>query len=187
MYHTVNYALGRYKRFETVDWQRVKRLVFVCDGNICRSAYAEARARSLAIGAISFGLTTKGGDKPPLLLLQSAAEAGLDLSDHRSRAINVLSTEDSDLVLAMEPTQVSRVLSLPYGGCQVTLLGLWCRHRRPHIEDPFGLGADYFRTCIRLIDEAIIEVASRVGMEADENLKANSAAAQVWCDGSRAR
>jgi low molecular weight phosphotyrosine protein phosphatase len=45
--------LGGLRHFEHVEWNRVTRLVFVCRGNICRSPYAEVRARRLGLNAIS--------------------------------------------------------------------------------------------------------------------------------------
>ena len=44
LYHSLMDRTGQYTRLGIVDWGRVERLVFVCQGNICRSAYAEARA-----------------------------------------------------------------------------------------------------------------------------------------------
>lgn len=164
LYHGVLDRSGRYARLGRVDWGRVERLVFVCQGNICRSAYAEARARATAIEALSFGLGTSGGDEPPPLMLSLAMEAGLDLAAHRSRPpATAEGLRGSDLVLAMEPAQVGRLRGVLPAGVPVTLLGLWGRPRRPHIEDPFGLSADYFRTCIGLIDGAVAGVAGRLG------------------------
>lgn len=160
LYHSVMDRAGRYARHGAVDWERVERLVFVCQGNICRSAYAEARAGAQGLTATSFGLGTRGGDEPPPVMIQSAMDAGLDLAGHRSRAAAQLGP--SDLILAMEPAHLDRLRLLPLGGAQVTLLGLWAGRRRPHIEDPYGLSPDYFRTCIGLIDEAVAEVARRL-------------------------
>ncbi len=184
LYHSLMDSSGQYTRLGSVDWGRVERLVFVCQGNICRSAYAEARARSLGIAAISFGLRTSGGDEPPPSLLQSAAAAGLDLSHHRSQAAAAVTRSDSDLILAMEPAHLKGVRRLSPAVGQVTLLGLWCRHRRPLIQDPYGLSSDYFRTCLRVIDEAIVAVAGRLDAVAagDSNL-ARAGAAEVRHNG----
>lgn len=162
--HSVLDYSGRYARLGRVDWRQIERLVFVCQGNICRSAYAEARARAMGVEALSFGLGTRGGDEAPPLMLRLAAEAGLDLAGHRSRppaTAEVLG--DSDLVLAMEPAHLGRLRGALPTGVPVTLLGLWARRRRPHIEDPYGLSPDYHRTCIGLIDEAVEAVAARLG------------------------
>ena len=57
--HKLLYMLGVYNNYRRIDWDKIERLVFVCKGNICRSAYAEAVAKSLGVSAISCGLSTK--------------------------------------------------------------------------------------------------------------------------------
>src|SRR5207237_1259532 len=39
-------SVGAFAPLRRVAWNDVERLVFVCQGNICRSAYADARGRS---------------------------------------------------------------------------------------------------------------------------------------------
>jgi protein-tyrosine phosphatase len=99
-------------------------------------------------------------------MLRVAAEVGLDLANHRSRTVEKVGLNCSDLVMAMEPVQLKRLRVLALAQCQITLLGLWARRPRPHIEDPYGLSLDYFRTCIGLIDEAVVEVAGQLGAPA---------------------
>ena len=118
----------------------------------------------MGVEALSFGLGTRGGDESPPLMLRLAAEAGLDLEAYRSRPVATAGgLVCSDLVLAMEPAHLGRLRSTVPAGVPVTLLGLWARRRRPHIEDPYGLSPDYFRTCIGLIDEAVAAVVERLG------------------------
>ncbi|MCK7579200.1 MAG: hypothetical protein MZV65_28030 [Chromatiales bacterium] len=50
---------GRVEDFAHPDLGRVRRLVFVCLGNINRSAFAEQVARKLGARACSVGLSTK--------------------------------------------------------------------------------------------------------------------------------
>ena len=54
-YKTI-YQLGGFREYRNIDWDAIERLVFVSKGNICRSAYAEAVARSLDIKAVSCGV-----------------------------------------------------------------------------------------------------------------------------------
>src|SRR5262245_66201200 len=54
-------VLGAYRSLGRIEWSRVRRLVFVCHGNVCRSPYAEARVRQRGVRAASFGLVTTGG------------------------------------------------------------------------------------------------------------------------------
>ena len=157
------HRLGVFRYFAPVDWSRARRLVFVCGGNICRSPYAEARARALGLPATSFGLTATSGSKAAPMALTTAAERGLDLGAHRASTANDIVLSPHDVIVAMEPLQGWRLrhyTSVP--GAQLTLLGLWSETRRPHVEDPYGLGPAYFRVCFALIDAAVAAIAARV-------------------------
>lgn len=156
-------ALGAFRPFRAIDWGRVSRLVFVCQGNICRSPYAEARARALSLDAASFGLAVLGPTSADPTAVRVARARGMDLTAHRARSTWELEIVPGDLLIAMEPRQAWRLRSrFARSGAQVTLLGLWCPDLRPHIQDPYGLAEDYFATCFRSIDGAIGVIASRL-------------------------
>lgn len=135
---------------------QVRRLVFVCQGNICRSCFAETYARSLGVESSSCGLATSGGVPAFGLAIETARPFGVDLSSHRSRSIAEFAFRDGDLLLAMEPRQIRRLraLALP-ANAQSSLLGLWAAPPRPHIHDPHTLGRDYFETCFRVVRGAV--------------------------------
>lgn len=148
--------LGRLERYKRIDWSRVKRLVFVCKGNISRSPYAEVVAKSRGVEASSFGLASDGQSPADPTALRVAMARGVDLTSHRSRSVNQLALGDPDLLLGMEPRQcrdLARMLEST--GAQVSLLGLWASKPRPHLQDPYGLGEPYYRTCYSVIDSAI--------------------------------
>ena len=150
-------GLGRYHE---VDWSRVDRLVFVCTGNICRSPYAERKAAAAGFPAISVALRGGSGAEAYEAARRVAAEAGLDLSHHRSKAIGEAALRPGDLLVAMEPWQADALAETGIG--QVTLIGLWSSPPRPHLHDPHGLCDDYFRTCFRLIDTALDAMLARL-------------------------
>lgn len=155
--------LGLLPYHEDLDWGAVRRLVFVCNGNICRSAYGEAKSKSLGMPAISFGLAASDGSPADDKAVRAAQARGVDLSVHRARSINAVGIRTGDLVLAMEPQQL-KLIERGGGaqGAQVSLLGLWCKPRRPHIEDPYGLISEYFFTCFGLIDDALGRICLRI-------------------------
>jgi protein-tyrosine phosphatase len=157
-------ATGRTRVFTRVNWNQVNRLVFVCRGNICRSAYAEWRARALGLPAASFGLATTTGVGADAEARRAAVARNLDLSMHRTTDATDFLLRDGDLVVAMELRHVAWVRRLftdpePH---QVTLLGLWSRPRRPHIHDPYGLDRPYFDSCFSVIDSAVTALSSRL-------------------------
>ncbi len=154
------HRLGLLRGIDRVDWSRVERFVFVCQGNVCRSPYAEFRARALGLDATSFGLTAGPQNPPHEMVARIAQESQLDLAAHRSRLSAELTIDRHDLLIGMEPRHALELASLAAStGAQVTLLGLWGSQIRPHIEDPFGLSVEYFRTCLNVIDDAVSNIA----------------------------
>lgn len=161
----VLYALGMYRKVCDIDWSAVGRLVFVCAGNICRSPYASARARSLGVAAASFGLTATDGAPADPVASRNALLRGLDLSSHRSAKAEPSSFVTRDLVIVFEPwhlAEISRWREIP----PASLIGVWARPIRPHIQDPYGRSDRYFQQCFSVIDaniEAMVRKMVRDG------------------------
>ena len=148
-----------------IDWSRVDRLIFVCKGNICRSAYAEARARGLGLATASAGLDTQDGLPADRATIAHGAARGVSLDAHRTTVIDRIVAGPRDLLLCMEPPQV-RVLAARFPQAQVTLLGLWADAPRPWLFDPYGMPDDYWRSCLDVIDSAVARIAGKVGQAA---------------------
>jgi protein-tyrosine phosphatase len=162
--HLARYLLGSFSELKMVEWDSVKHLVFVCKGNICRSPYAEARARIMGLRCSSFGLEARADAPADPSAIRGAQARGLDLTRHRAQLGSQFPVAAGDLLMAMEPWHVAVLQSRPLpAGVQVTLLGLWCRPMRPHIEDPFGLCDDYFQTCFGIIDNALASISALTG------------------------
>ena len=118
------------------SWERVDRLVFVCKGNICRSAYAEAFALKLGLRAISFGLEAGGGGAPANEhVIGLAKQQNLDLSDHRTTGPHAVFINREDLICCMEVGQARQCRSL-FPESSVALIGLLIGI--PNIVDPHG-------------------------------------------------
>ena len=157
------YILGRYRKYQEVDWQEVERLVFVCKGNICRSAYAEAVARSLGIEAVSCGIDTIEDAQANEAAIRTAQKRGLDLDEHKTTPIMYLILRNSDLLVAMEPWQakfLGKHLSRKH---YCTLLGLWTQPFLPHIQDPYGSASGHFENCFNYIEKSVHEISEKLG------------------------
>jgi len=158
-----HYLLGGYQAYRKVDWDSVERLVFVCKGNICRSAYAEVLAKSLGIDAVSCGLHTKDGLPADDSAIQAAILRGIDLRGHKTKPIEALDPKMNDLFIAMEPWQAEQLRRVYGKEHECTLLGLWGQPIRPHIQDPYGMSAAYFDSCFNYIEKSLHEILSKVG------------------------
>lgn len=154
---------GGYGDYRNIDWSAVRRVVFVCAGNICRSPYAEARARALGINASSFGLRATDGAPAYSRAIDNAAVRGVCLSQHGGRSSARFECLPGDLVLGMEIDHVhAHATEWRAAGAQVSLLGLWSQPPTPYIQDPYSRRDRYFQACFARIDAAVAGVAQRL-------------------------
>ena len=154
--------IGRYRTYRQIDWDSVERLVFVCKGNICRSAYAEVIAKSLGVEAVSCGIDTRNGLPANADAIQAAKARGVDLSKHKTTPISSLVHKKGDLLIAMEPWQADHLVNKLSGDHKISLLGIWSDFKRPHIHDPYGASSIYFNHCFNYIEKSVNEVAHKV-------------------------
>lgn len=157
------YSLGAFRQARRFDWATVRRLVFVCKGNICRSPYAAEKARVLGMTAISSGLETHEGAAADAAAVRNAARRGIDLSQHRSSVYNYGGLQSTDLIVVFESRQYVEVRRRSGDhGLSVTLLGIWSKPCVPDIQDPYGRSDDSFQRCYAVIDAHVLEVVRRV-------------------------
>lgn len=160
-WHQVRYFLGRYQQYQ-VPWDRIERLVFVCTGNICRSAFAEAVAKSLGVPAISVGIHAIEGAHADPQAISTAKSMGYNLEVHRTTPIMYPQYRNSDLLLAMEPWQAELIhhnLAMKH---YTTLLGMWGKPAQPYIYDPYMRSESYFKNCFTYIEKTVNAVTAKI-------------------------
>lgn len=165
----VRYLLGQFEgiagkagRFRTLQPHKVERLVFVCLGNINRSAFAHAVARQAALESVSIGLATTTGAPATDSAIAVAREFGISLEEHQATSLKDYERRPGDLLLVMELRHAHRLVALGIPEQQVALLGHWARPIRYHIHDPHTLSIDYFRSCFASILPAVIRLSEEL-------------------------
>jgi protein-tyrosine-phosphatase len=149
------------------------RILFVCTGNTCRSALAEAVARRVIVeralsdvDVLSAG--TSAWDSAPASdgALLVGMERGLDLSQHRAQTLSRELVRDADLVLAMGPHHLERVEALGGTGRAWLLTDYATRgaSSRP-INDPIGGELDLYRATADELEQEIRRVFDRIMAE----------------------
>lgn len=161
-WHKLLYISKFYQAYRQVDWESVERLVFVCKGNICRSAFAEMVARSRGVEAISCGLDTLENSPANEVAIKTAGKKGFNLEHHRTTSITSLVFKGHDLFIAMEPWQANDLKVHIQKVYQCTLLGLWKSPVRPYVHDPYGATDEYFENCFEYIESSVYEIIDKI-------------------------
>lgn len=147
-------------RKEPADPAMIRRLVFVCRGNISRSAYADRLAKQNGLDSASFGLLSDGGVCADPVAAKLGEQRGLNMAAHLSSGVKAYEPETGDLLLAMEVRQLKQLARNPKTAPLPRLL-LGSFAGTPHLHDPFTLSPEYYESCFDRIERAVDQLAIR--------------------------
>lgn len=139
--------LGDFKQYKNIDFKQIKRLVFVCSGNICRSPLAEAVALKAGFNSISYGLNCRGGDKADPRAIAFARSNNFNLENHITKNIDLYAPMPGDLLIGMEPNHAKALEAHLDAQTKVTLIGLWLPDCKAYIHDPYNANEIFFNRC----------------------------------------
>jgi len=157
----VSLSLGLYSNY-TIIPSGVRRVVFVCQGNICRSALAEEVFRNqTSFPVASIGLDTQTGKPASPRMLIAAKELNYSLERHRTTSIHDFEIKEGDLLVCMQPEHVFHLNALTPMGSKV-LFGSVLKRKNPRITDPYSANDIYMKKCAAVIIEASIILSNKV-------------------------
>ena len=147
------------------------KIMFICTGNICRSAMAhkiaekKVKEQNKNIQVYSCGIWAQDGDIPTYEGRTVMQDYGIDLSTHRATNIKNSNIKDMDVILcatinhklnviAMYPELKNKVFTMKeYAGYPNNDLD---------IKDPWGYGLDVYKKCAKEIENCIEKILEKV-------------------------
>ena len=146
----------------------VRSLLFVCQGNICRSPFAAMRGADLLrrrrgahVQCTSAGIRTSPSARPPREACEAARAFGVALDDHQPVQLTSALLAAHDLTIVMEARQLLDLRrQYPAFSNRIVLLSLLDGTAAPgaeryQIADPYGHPFQTFERCYRRIDGAL--------------------------------
>lgn len=150
----------------------IKRILFVCTGNICRSPMAQALfqdmvgkepfLRSAGIELDSAGTSAWKSSPASPAAIQVMREYGLDLGGFQAKPLDNMLIRWADLLLVMEEGHKAEVIArFPEAASKTHTLSEYVGEAGD-VPDPIGYGVEVYRGCAALLQSLLIQAAERL-------------------------
>ena len=143
-------------------------IIFVCTGNICRSAMADWMLKDKIqknnlknIEVFSSGIYASEGDKPTYEAVEVMREIGIDLKKHHATNTRNSNITNMELILGMRNSHKEELIYLyPQLREKIFTLKEYVGYNREghnniNIKDPWGYDIETYRACSAEIEECL--------------------------------
>jgi protein-tyrosine-phosphatase len=141
----------------------LREVLFLCYGNICRSAFAGAYWNQ-NVGSLptaqSAGFFLQENRRTPLRISRLAKDLGVDLADHRSKVVDSAAVDHATAIFVMDGQNIEDLLkAFPQARAKTWLLGSFRGARVIH--DPYLLPQAEATESLRQIRDSIDMIVER--------------------------
>lgn len=138
---------------------KMKKVMFICSGNTCRSPLAEGLFKKFLednnitdIEVSSAGVSVFPGDEVSINSALVAMQRGVDISLHRARRVNPQHLAETDLFVCMTEGHAD-ALSKYCDRSKITVL---------NIDDPYGRPIEAYERCARQLEKEFPRILKRI-------------------------
>ena len=149
----------------------MKKIMFICTGNICRSAMADALMKKMAkdknkeIDVYSCGIFAQDGDMPTYNAIEAMKEYNVELKNHKATNIRNSKIEDMDIILCATVSHKNNVISMyPELTNKIYTIKEYAGFDKNDLDipDPWGYDIETYRFCASTINKCLEKIIDKI-------------------------
>lgn len=146
----------------------MKKIMFICTGNICRSAMAHAlmqkilEEEKLSLEVYSSGLYAETGDYATYNAIAAMKEYEVDLSTHKATNTRESNIKEMDLILCATLGHKMMLLQMyPDLAEKIYTMKEYVGDNDKDIKDPWGYDLETYKNCAKEIYNCVTKIIDK--------------------------
>ncbi len=149
----------------------MKKIMFICTGNICRSAMAHGlmdkfvKEKNKDIGVYSCGIFAEDGDAPTYNAIEAIKEYGVDLRKHKATNIRNSRIKEMDIILCATTSHKNNVINMyPDLKEKIFTIKEYADFDKNDLDipDPWGYDIETYRFCASTINKCLERIVNKI-------------------------
>lgn len=149
----------------------MKKIMFICTGNICRSAMAHGlmdkfvKEQNKDIEVYSCGIFAEDGDAPTYNAIEAIKEYGVDLRKHKATNIRNSRIKEMDIILCATTSHKNNVINMyPDLKEKIFTIKEYADFDKNDLDipDPWGYDIETYRFCASTINKCLERIVNKI-------------------------